>query len=167
MYKYVCVSYGATYICLDEFLDIYNSVTVIASSQEDVHSPVWKAVDGSPQNVHPYGCYSSQPAFPHAYWRVELPKEAIVSSVSILRLEDLTAETMTGSSVHVGSNKTDVSSSYFCGNASSQAARHVATCAVPQRGRHVAIVAGNSSTSQLYLCEIHIYGCYGKSCDIS
>ena len=82
--------------------------------------------------------------------------------MTVLRLKDAdTKTTMIGSTVRVSENK-DTTSSYSCGNASSEDAEHMATCPDPQTGRYVSIVAGSTNQSQLSLCEVQVDGCYGE-----
>jgi hypothetical protein len=169
-YIYIGRSSGSTEVTLKvcevkvtvgSFLDIYNPATAFASSQENVSSPVWKAIDGSLQNSNIFGCYASQSATPNASWTIQLPDVAFVSTVTVLHLNSQAAKSaMIGSTVQVRESK-DTTLSYSCGSASSEnSTEHTAACPAATIGRYVSIVAGSSNQSQLSLCEVQVNGCY-------
>ena len=149
-------------VIIDEVLNIYGPVNVIASSQRHFGGPIWAPVDGMKSSTNDL-TWISLPS-PRSWWRMEFPVRRAISSVVIhpKSLSDTERARMNGFVVYIGDSSVgNGSSNAICGKPWEAVSTSViiVNCSINMFGKYLYVAGADVSNAVLYLSDISVYEC--------
>ena len=151
-------------IIIDKALNIYNPVSITASSQNHAGGPVWAPLDGIKSSTTDLTWISVSSRRP--WWRMEFSVRRAISSVVILpkSLSNSERARMNGFAVYIGDSPIgNGSGNAICGKpwAAVDTSVIIMNCFVNMFGKYLYVAGADVSNAVLYLSEISVYECQG------